>query len=67
MAKNNSAKGRKIGRQKTRSTSQKVYTATRRWETNKKKKVARHVKRMAKKAAHRVKWQAKKDRKTTEK
>lgn len=64
MAKNNSAKGRKIGRQKNRSISQKVYTSTRRWETNKKKKVARHAKRMAKKAAHRAKWAAKQAKKT---
>jgi len=42
-------KGRKIGRNKNKPCM-KLYTLVRRWETNKRKRIARHERRMAKKA-----------------
>jgi hypothetical protein len=41
-------KGRKIGRQKNRSKAQARYHGEKRWIENKKKKMARHARKMAK-------------------
>jgi hypothetical protein len=49
-------RGRKVGRSKARHPSAMRYTREKRWETNKAKRVKRHAKRMAKKAAHRQDW-----------
>lgn len=41
---------RKYGRERKRHLSSIAYTQSRRWETNKKKRIARHNRRMLKKA-----------------
>lgn len=48
-------KSRKFGRN-GRGNSHKSYTAGKRWEVNKKKRVARHAKRMEAKAQKRARW-----------
>ena len=45
-------KGRKIGRNKNKPCM-KLYTLQHRWEVNKKKRIARHERRMARKASKR--------------
>lgn len=52
-----SGSNRKFGRNKNRPSG-KRYTAESRWVKNAAKRVARHAKRMQKKAAHRQKWEA---------
>lgn len=56
-----SQKGRKIGRNASRP-AQKVYTAAKRWITNKAKCAKRHTRRMAKKAIRRMEWTARTQR-----
>lgn len=54
-----SQKGRKIGRNRAKPSA-KVYLTAGRALLNKKKKIARHNKRMAKQAAHHAAWAARK-------
>lgn len=54
-------KSRKFGRN-GRSQSHKAYTAGRRWEVNKKKRIASHKARMEAKAEKRTRWEAKRKR-----
>jgi hypothetical protein len=56
-----SQKGRKIGRNANRPSA-KVYKAAQRWVTNKAKAMKRHARRMAKKAIHRIQWEARTQR-----
>lgn len=55
MAAKGGKKGRKIGRSQ-RHPAAKRYTGEKRWEVNARKRVARHLKRMVKKALHRQAW-----------
>lgn len=57
-----SGTNRKFGRNKDRPSC-KRYTNEKRWVKNAEKRVARHVQRMAKKAAHRAAWEARAARK----
>jgi hypothetical protein len=54
-------KGRKFGRN-IKNPSCAAYKATKRWVSNQAKRMKRHARRMAKKAIHRIEWEARTQR-----
>lgn len=64
MSGSKAAKGQKIGRNRDRNPSSKMYTTAKRWITNKAKCAKRHTRRMALKAIRRIEWEIRKGKTT---